>query len=176
MKGLITYYARMDYDPRSGRTAKYTITAEAGVYPPMEVLKGRDGKVSMYLMEKPAASAENAPSVRLQAKNSLNFTGLKEYFVGGKVSGYAYGYPLADETYSAKRYKNPFYEYKNDGFLFIVHTEKIDNAMTRVPTIELIVIDGGKVLISSYCKALMMHGYDEELGLLRELAKRADKI
>lgn len=31
--------------------------------------------------------------MRLQAKNSLNFTGLKDYFVDGKLSGFAYGYP-----------------------------------------------------------------------------------
>ena len=49
------------------------------------------------LMEKLKDGA-NVPAMRLQAKDSLNFTGLKDYFIDGKLSGFAYGYPLADET------------------------------------------------------------------------------
>lgn len=102
----IRYYARLDYDTASKKTPKYVVTAEAGFYLPMEQLKGRNGKVSMYLMEKLKEGA-NVPSMRLQAKDSLNFTGLKDYFVDGKLSGYAYGYPLQDATYSAKNKPNP---------------------------------------------------------------------
>ena len=116
----------------------------------------------------------NVPSIRLQAKNGLNFTGLKDYFVDGKLSGFAYGYPLADKTYSAKNKVNPFFEYKDDGFLFIVHQD--DKAVTetgkiRPSFIELIVLDGAKVLISSYCKQLVMGGFNEVLDALRKQAK-----
>ena len=48
----IRYYARMEYDTYSKKTPKYVIIAEAGYYEPMEHIKGRNGLVSMYLMEK----------------------------------------------------------------------------------------------------------------------------
>ena len=41
----------------------------------------------------------------------------------------------------------------------------------RPTFIELIVLDSAKVLIPSYCKQLMMGGFDEALKSLREQAK-----
>jgi hypothetical protein len=174
----ISYYAKMVYDTNSKKTLKYVITAQAGYYPPMEQIKGRNGLISMYLMEKLKEGA-NVPSMRLQAKDSLNFTGLKEYFVDGRLSGFAYGYPLTDKTYSSKKKENPFYEYKDDGYLFIVHQDRNANTtpeQIRPTAIELIVLDGAKVLISSYCKQLMMGGFDEPIKSLREQAKQVDAL
>ena len=49
----IRYYAKIVNTTKKGKkTPKFTITAQAGYYPPMEQLKGRDGLISMYLMEK----------------------------------------------------------------------------------------------------------------------------
>lgn len=174
----IRYYAQMVYDANSKKTPKYVITAQAGYYPPMEQIKGRNGLISMYLMEKIKEGA-NVPSMRLQAKDSLNFTGLKEYFVNGKLSGFAYGYPLTDKTYSAKKKENPFFDYKDDGYLFLVHQDKNANTAPekiRPTVIELIVLDGAKVLISSYCKQLMMGGFDEAIKSLRKQAKQVDTM
>lgn len=169
----IRYYAKLvNTTQKDKKTPKFTIVAQAGYYPPMEQLKGRDGQISMNLMEK-LKEGDNVPSMRLQAKNSLNFTGLKEYFIDGKLSGYAYGYPLDKQTYSEKGKQNPFYDYKDDGFLFIIHQN--ENAPeSQIPTcIELIVLEGAKVLISAYCKQLVMGGFDEALDALR---KQAEKI
>lgn len=174
----ICYYAKMVYDTNSKKTPKYVITAQAGYYPPMEQIKGRNGLISMYLMEKLKEGA-NVPSMRLQAKDSLNFTGLKEYFVDGRLCGFAYGYPLTDKTYSSKKKENPFYEYKDDGYLFIVHQDRNANTapeQIRPTVIELIVLDGSKVLISSYCKQLMMGGFNEAIKSLREQAKQVDAL
>lgn len=169
----IRYYAKMVYDDTSQRkTPKYTVISEAGYYPPMEDLKNKKGIISMYLMEK-RKEGENVPSMRLQAKNSLNFTGLKEYFLDGKLSGYAYGNPLSSETYSSKKRNNPFYEYRQDGYLFIMHVDKttINKTTPIIPsTIELIVIEEGAVLIPSYCKQLLMGGFDEAISCLRKQA------
>ena len=172
----IRYYAKMEDCTGSGKIPKYVITAQAGYYPPMDEIIGRDGKVSMYLQvsKDSGSKKDNAPAMKLQAKNSLNFTGLKDYFVDGKLSGFAYGYPLADKVYSNKKIENPFYQYRNDGFLFIVHQDK--KAATaaeqiRPAFIELIVLDGAKVLIPSYCKQLMMGGFDEAINQLRKQAK-----
>ncbi len=169
----IRYYGRLEYDNNSRTTPKYSIKSEAGYYEPMEQIKGRNGLVSMYLMEKLKEGA-NVPSVRLQAKNSLNFTGLKDFFVDGKLSGFAYGYPLSDKYYSHKKIENPFYQYRNDGFLFIIHQDQkavIAPEQIRPMFIELIVLDGAKVLIPSYCKQLIMGGFDEAIKQLREQAK-----
>ena len=41
----------------------------------------------------------------------------------------------------------------------------------RPTFIELIVLDGAKVLIPSYCKQLIMGGFDEAINQLRKQAK-----
>lgn len=166
----IRYYAKMvNTTPKGKKTPKYTIVAQAGFFPVMESLKGRDGQVSFNLMEKLKEGA-NVPAMRLQAKNSLNFTGLKDYFENGKLSGFAYGYPLDKETYSKDNKPNPFYEYRNDGYLFLVHQDH-NTPNSIIPTcIELIVLEGAKVLISSYCKQLVMGGFNEDIKALREQA------
>lgn len=172
----IRYYAKMEDCTGNGKTPKYVITAQAGYFPPMENIVGKDGKVSMYLQvsRDSGSKKDNAPAMKLQAKNSLNFTGLKDYFIDGKLSGFAYGYPLDKETYSSKNKENPFHEYKNDGYLFKVHQDKNANTapgQIKPTVIELIVLEGAKVLISSYCKQLMMGGFDEAIKSLREQAK-----
>ena len=168
----ICYYAALEYCKDSKETPKYVISAQAGDYPPMEELKSRDGRVYMYLMEK-IRNGAHIPSIRLQVtKNGLNFTGMKEYFIDGKISGFAYGYPDKSDTYKnhGKEKPNPFYDYKNDGFLFIVHQDKTattEAERLRPSYIELIVLNGAKVLIPSYCKMLQSGGFDEELKQLR---------
>ena len=163
----IKYYAKMVNTTQPGKkTPKYTITAQAGYYPPMEHLKGRDGQVSMNLMEK-LKEGENVPSMRLQAKGSLNFTGLKEYFLDGKLSGYGYGYPDPRPIYSSKNKQNPFFDCRQDGYLFLVEADQSDPTSTIPTAIELIVLEGAKVLISAYCKQLVMGGFDDVLEQLR---------
>lgn len=163
----IRYYARLvNVTPKGKKTPKYTIVAQAGYYPPMEQLRGRDGLVSMNLMEK-LKEGSNIPSMRLQAKNSLNFTGLKEYFEDGKLSGYAYGYPLDKPTYSKDNKPNPFYEYKEDGYLFIFYQDEEDPTNLIPTRIEMVVLEGAKILVSAYCKQMRMGGFDEALAALR---------
>lgn len=168
----VVYYAKfVNTTPKSNKTPKFTIVSEAGYYQPMGRLIGRDGKVSMNLMEK-LKEGENVPSMRLQAKDSLNFTGLKEYLIDGKLSGYAYGYPYDKETYGVKSKKsNPFYEYREDGFLFLIEQDPNDSSNMLPISIELLVLEGAKVLISAYCKQLVMGGFDEVLIRLRKQAK-----
>ncbi len=171
----IIYYARLIFDKSSKKTPKYVITAEAGYYPPMDELRGRDGRVSVYLMAKRETQTKSSvPAMSLQAKNSLNLTGLKDYFVNGALSGFAYGYPYDKPTYSAKERANPFFECREDGFLFVVHQnhEAPTPEARQLPTeFEMIVLQGGKCLISAYCKALMNGGFDDRLAELRKQIK-----
>ena len=113
---------------------------------------------------------DNVPSMRLQAKGSLNFTGLKEYFQDGRLSGYAYGYPDPRPTYSSKEKPNPFFEYKQDGFLFLIKQDEKDPTNTIPTCIELVVLEGAKVLISAYCKQLVIGGFNDTIEQLRKQA------
>lgn len=168
----VRYYAKMVNTTQKGKkTPKYTITAQAGYYPAMALLRGRDGQISMNLMEK-LKEGDNVPSMRLQAKNSLNFTGLKDYFQDGKLSGFAYGYPQDKQTYSKDEKPNPFFDYKQDGFLFLIEQDEKDPTNLTPTSIELVVLEGAKVLISAYCKQLVMGGFDEALQALREQAQK----
>ncbi len=169
------YYTRLDYNPKSGETPKYTITKEWGFMPEMETVRGRDGKVSMYLMPKDRNDKSSTPPMKLQAKGSLNFTGLKDYFLDGKISGFAYGYPDPRPSYSSRNKPNPLYPCKDDGFLFVVHFDEqpITGAtpnQIKPNCIELIVIEGARLMIGAYCKQLVMGGFDEDLEQMRKQA------
>lgn len=174
----VLYYAVLSLNKdRKIKSIKYSITKEWGYFPPMEELRGRDGLVSMYLMEsqKSGTTKSDAPAMKLQAKNSLNFTGLKDWFdEAGRLSGYAYGYPSKGETYSSKNKPNPFFKYNANGYLFVIHqNEKAATAEERlIPDfIELLVLDGAAGMIASYRKQALMGGFDEMLRYLRSQAK-----
>ena len=171
----VRYYARLNNSTDKGRkTPRYTIAAQAGYYPPMEHLRRSDGLISMYLVPQDRGDKSSTPPLRLQAKDGLNFTGLKDYWIEGKLSGFAFGYPLNKPTYSSKEKPNPFYDYREDGFLFIIHEDKNDPTNLIPSCIELIVLERGMVLISAYCKMLVMGGFDEAIAALREQAKEDD--
>ena len=171
----IRFYALMVNSTQAGKsTPKYTITAQAGYYPPMEQLRGRDKQISMNLLNQSREDNSSTPPMKLQAKNSLNFTGLKDLWREGVMSGFAYGYPLDKQTYSKDNKINPFYEYKEDGFLFIIHPDDKDPNNLIPVSIELIVLERAKVLISAYCKQLEMGGFDGALQSLRLQANVTD--
>ena len=163
------YYAKMVYSTAEGKkTPKYTIVAQAGYYPPMEQLVGRGGKISFNLI----ANKEgiDVPPYRLQGKNSYNLTGLKDYFVDGKLTGYAYGEPMQTAAYSKENKINPFYDYRQDGYLFLIEQDG-DKTNITPKAIELIVLECAKPLIGSYCKMLEQGGFDEALEIIRKQAK-----
>lgn len=166
----IKFYGRLDYNPSSRKTAKYTLVRMWGNYPPLNELKGRDSMVSMYLLPKREGQSSNCPQMHLQCKGSLNLSGLKDYFINGKLSGFAFGFPPSTPTYSSKNKPNPFYSCKNDGFLFIVHQDKeapTPAEQQRPDYIEMIVLQGARVLAGSYCKQLSAGGFDDVLNVLR---------
>ena len=116
----IVFYGRLDFDSKSGKSPKYVLTSVWGNYSPMEALRGRNGMVSMYLLPKREGQSSNCPQMHLQAKGSLNLSGLKDYFINGKLSGFAFGFPPSTPTYSSKAKPNPFFpSYKEDGFCLL---------------------------------------------------------
>lgn len=162
----VRYYGYFIVNKNNGKTPKFTAIEQVGYYPPMEMLGGRDGNVSLYLLE--SVDGMDRPTARLQAKNSLNLTGLFRYFtIGGGLSGYAYGYPMRDEYYSKEKRPNPFFPYQDDCFLFKFYYG--DGG--AVPyAFEMIVLAGCRTLADAYCQKLADGLLDDELKLLRELA------
>lgn len=164
----IRYYAQLANTTKKGnKTPKFTVISQVGYYPPMEQLAAKNGQITMYLTEK-LNEGHNVPAVRLQAKNSLNLTGLKDYFINGELSGYAYGYPFDKPTYSKDNKPNPFIDFKNDGFLFKIHQDETDKENPIPTKIEMLVIARGKAVIASYCKMLVEGGFDDVLNELRQ--------
>lgn len=165
----IRFYARLERVTGT-KTPKYVITHEAGFYEPMRQLIGKDGKVSFFMMEKREKQPDRTPPMSLQAKNSYNLTGLKDYYTdGGKISGFAYGEPHQEPAYKyrGKNANAPFYEYRNDGYLFTMH-------QSNTPTpdiIEWIVLADARDMIAAYCKMLVMGGFDEALERMRKQAR-----
>jgi len=174
MQPKISYYAKFELCTDGNKTPKYQMTQVAGYCPAMEQLKGKNGRVSLYLMPRRGdKSAE--PPMHLQAKNSLRFTGLKDYYINGRVSGFAYGEPNSEKEYSKQHTPNPLFAVKNDGFLFRFSDSMESKDGADVPaSFELLIIDGGRVLASGYCKMLQMGGFDADLELLRQQAARLD--
>lgn len=148
------------------KTPKFKKTKSVGYLPPMEELKNRDGEVVVYYQTK-QGDEQGKPSYWLQAKNGLNLTGLKDYYVNGKLGGFAYGYPYGKETYSKDNKKNPFYMYRKDGFLFKFHYRDDGD----IGSFEMIVLSGAKMLIASYCKLFVDCGFDDDLERLREMSE-----
>lgn len=168
----IQWYGEFVLNPQTS-TPKYSLSKESGYYPVMDSLIGRDGKISLFLMESTASGSKESPStppMKLQAKGSLNLTGLKYFFIDGKLSGYACGNPNPNATYKykGKDRNNPFYaNNRNDGFLFIIHTNP-DNPIPS--SFEMIVLSNAKPVIASYLQMLRLGGFKEVLESMREQA------
>ena len=109
----------------------------------------------------------------LQAKGNLNLTGLKDLFVGGHMSEYAYGNPPKAVTYGSKKPRlNPLIKYVADGFLFIFQypLEVRLNEVERPLSFEMIWLEGAGLMIPQHSKRLEMGDYKEILRKCREEA------
>ena len=146
---------------------KYTATKVWGKYPPMEHLIGRDGKISVVLQDSKVSGSKDStstPPMKLQAKNSINLTGLHTYYTGDGACEYAYGNPYKPKD--DKKF-NPFKDNLQDGFLFRFYFEEGDN----VPkSFEMIVIPNVGNLAINRCESLIMGGYNRFLEGARKQA------
>ena len=171
MTPIIKFYAKFELIKSDTKTPKYSMTKAAGYMPEFEALKGRNGKVNFYLMAKREGMSSDAPAMSLQAKNSLNLSGLKDFFINRKLSVFAYGWPPQEATYSRQKRPNPLYSCRNDGFLFLVEDgHQQEGEAVKPSAFELVVLEGGKILIGQYCKVLQLGGFNDELAQLRALS------
>lgn len=167
----VKFYAKFYLDKAAKCKAhKYYMGECAGYAQEFDTFKGRNGKVNLYLMPKREGQPIDAPSMYLQiVKTNMNFTGLREYLADGKPTGFAWGEPYPSETYKGK--PNPLYEVRNDGYLFkFAFDDRVDNEAIYPSSFELIVMDGGRVLIASYAKMLHLGLLDDELDRMRKQA------
>lgn len=165
------WYAEFQLSTKEGKkTPKFTSIMEWGKYKPMDALRGRDGKISLYLQDSNQSGSKEStstPPMRLQAKDSLNLTGLKNYYVGGVLSGYAFGNPYNKPTYGKSNKTNPYVENCTDGFLFRFKFAEGSN----IPTgFEMIVIPDVGNLIVNHCEMLRIGGYNRFLDEVRKQA------
>lgn len=160
MTPITRYYCRLVDTTGGNKWPKYSVSDAAGYYPPMESLRGKDGRISMYLLpaKESGVTKANAPAVRLQAAGNLNFTGLHGDIVNGRLRGYAYGYANGAETYGGKKpRRNPFCKYRNDAYLFLVHW--LDGA-SRPSSIEMAVLAGARSMAAAHCNSLKAGSLD----------------
>lgn len=145
---------------------RFDLTKQAGYYKPLEQLKNsKNGQTCFFLNETNGVinSHTNRAERFLQAKNSLNVSSV--YLLSlATTNGYytGYGYPNPSKTYSKQKRPNPFYECRNDGFLFAIAEDW--------KTIEVLVIPYGKNTIQGYANALADGVFREQLDSLRGTA------
>lgn len=176
---IFSAYLRLEQLPDEIKTAnkiklgakvpRYDVTHIAGYYKPLESLKNRKGQIVFYLNE--TRGVINSPDNRradrfLMAKDSLNFSSI--YLLNnsapntdGKLIGH--GTPNRQKTFGRKKITNPFYECKDDGFLFVISPD------WRV--IEVLIIpDGGNTILGN-AQALFDGVYNKALETIRATAK-----
>lgn len=150
------------------KTPRFTSRKEWGHYPIVDALRDKHGLISLYLLpsiDSGSKDSTSTPPMKLQAKNSLNLTGLKNYYIGGELSGVAFGNPYDKPTYGKRNKINPFGEDCKDGFLF--RFKFVDES--NIPTgFEMMIIPNVGNLILNHCEMLRIGGYNKFLEEVRK--------
>lgn len=148
------------------RVPRFDLTKMAGILPGLEALTSRKGRLAMYLQR--AMGLINASDGRradcfLMAKNSLNFSSL--YLLNRTTDGapfVGFGNPLPGQTYGKDNRPNPFYQSRNDGYIFIVSPDW--------QKIEVLVVPSGKYTIVGEASMVQKGLLDEAIQSIRQHA------
>jgi hypothetical protein len=150
------------------KTPRYDCVAVAGYYKPLDNLKSK-GRLFMYLQNTMGiinATIGRRAERYLQTSNSLNFSSV--YLLDNKVEGglfVGFGNPNRNKKAGGK--ENPFYEYRDDGYLFFVSSDW--------RTIEIVIYQSDKEqcfcnTIQSEAKKMLEKEYFEQVEKLRNTA------
>lgn len=149
------------------KTPRFDITQMAGYYKPIESLKNKDGQVYFYLNE--TRGIINSPDARradkfLGARGSLNFSSIYMLDSIPDSEGYLIGYgnPYRLQTHGKDKKQNPFYDNRDDGYLFLIEQDW--------QTIEILVIPNGCNTILGNAMALQDGKYNDALEMMRATA------
>jgi hypothetical protein len=149
-------------DGTESKTPRYVATRIAGYFKPLQSIMNAKDEIVMYLQRNDKCNPNSTADVRLQCKNSTNFSSL--YFVNMKNGEMLIGYGEPPQTKQLKGGKqNPFFDNREDAYLFIVSTD--------MNTIEILVVPQGRQLIRGYAAKLADGQLDDELRELRKSAK-----
>ena len=123
-----------------------------------------NSKEQLFFYKTPCRDFVRTDSKRLAewslTGGGLNFSSL--YIDDLDYQEIGYGYPNAKE-YLSNGSKNPLFEFRNDGYLFILNKDYTE--------IELLIIPDGRNLISSYYQIMIDGGFDDDIRELRKQAK-----
>lgn len=142
---------------------RYDLVLMAGYWGGLNGLKTKKGLAYLNLIRNDSTQVINGAQWRLQTKDSCNFSSL--FVITQKLDNcfVGYGNPLRKETFSIKQKPNPFYEYKNDGLLFVISEDW--------KQIEVLIIKDGFFTIQGNAEALANGCFNEALETMRATAK-----
>jgi len=116
----------------------------------------------MYCQSNDKCNRNSTAEMRLQCKDSINFSSL--YLNNLKIGELLIGYgepPQAKELKSGK--KNPFFENRMDGYLFIITSD--------MQAIEILTVPNGRYLIQGIAKQLADGQLNDALEQARMIAR-----
>jgi len=145
------------------KVPRYDVVAIAGYYRSLEAIKNTKGQIIFYLNE--TRGVIDSPDQRradrfLMGKNSLNFSSI--FLLNNTNSIIGYGTPNEAKTYGKDKQPNPFFDCKNDGYLFIISSDW--------RFIEVLVIPNGKYTILGNAQQMADGVFNEALQTMRTAA------
>jgi len=156
-------------DGSKSKTPRYIATAQAGYFKPLQAIKNAKDEIIMYYQRNDKCNKNSTAETRLQCKGSINFSSI--YFDNLKIGEMLIGSGEPPQTKELKDSKkgskaNPFFESKNDGYLFILSPD------ANLPeTIEILIVPNSRNLIQGIAKQLADGQFNEALSQIRNTAK-----
>jgi hypothetical protein len=149
-------------DGSESKTPRYVVTAQAGYFKPLQSIKNAKGDIVMYYQRNEKCNPGSKAETRLQCKGSINFSSV--YLDNLKIGEMKIGYGEPPQTAKLKGdKKNPFFDNRVDGYLFVVSND--------LNMIEILIVPNGRQLIKGYAGMLADGLLNEALNELRKSAK-----
>ena len=147
-------------------TPRYVVIAQSGYFKPLQEIKNAKDEIVMYYQRNDKCNPNSKAETRLQCKGSVNFSSV--YLDNLKIGEMLIGSGEPPQTRELKDGKkgskpNPFFESKDDGYLFVISPE--------LNTIEIIVVPNGRYLIQGVAKQLADGQFNDALSQMRDTAK-----
>lgn len=151
------------------KNPRFDCVRMSGNYKPLDSLKNGRGQLFLTLA-KARGIIRSPDNMRaeyfLGAKgNKLNFSSIYMYnspITGNEKIKVGYGNPDRNKTFGKDKKPNPFFDFKEDCFLFLIAPDLL--------TIEILVVSDGYNTMLANAKALADGVYSEELKTMRATA------
>lgn len=175
--GLNNYKVKRGGELVDRKNPRYDLQATNGYWTGFAKILNAKQTVSFLLMPteknpnfaQDGSTPESNLSIHVKGlKSSYNLTGVRPLFSTEKERQVCSGEPLAAEHLKGG-VKNPLYEERQDGFIII--QSGFDETNHWPSTIEIWVIDKGRVQIDAYRKAVSLGVYDKPMSVIRVNAK-----